>query len=148
MLYNQSTNNETSRKEAENERGGVAMPLTIAQIGEVFRILRVGGREETHRHLEELGFTPGTEISVVSMVGKNMILQIKDSRIALDGELAKKITVEKMEGSENEQAERSQCRFHRKSDKDRRNGSGEKANYGYGNHQGREPLYQESRSAW
>ena len=70
------------------------MPLTIADVGEPVRIVRVGGREDTHRHLEEMGLVPDSEVTVVSKIGKNMILQVRDSRVALDGELANKIMVE------------------------------------------------------
>ncbi len=70
------------------------MPLTVAREGETVRIVKVGGLEETHRHLEELGFVPDTEVSVISKVGQNIILNVRDSRVGLDGELAKKIMVE------------------------------------------------------
>ena len=70
------------------------MPLTVARTGEPLRIVKVGGLEETHRHLEELGFVPNSEVSIVSKIGENMILQVRDSRIALDAALAKKIMVE------------------------------------------------------
>lgn len=69
------------------------MPLTIAREGEPVRVVRVGGREETHRHLEEMGLVPDSEVTVVSKVGKNIILQVRDSRVALDGGLANKIMV-------------------------------------------------------
>ena len=69
------------------------MPLSAMESGALVRIVKVGGLEETHRHLEELGFVPGTEVQVVSKISGNLILQIMDSRIALDGELAKKINV-------------------------------------------------------
>jgi ferrous iron transport protein A len=70
------------------------MPLTFARVGEPVRIVRVGGMEETHRHLEEMGFVPNSEVTVVNKVRENIILQVRDSRIALDGALAKKIMVE------------------------------------------------------
>ena len=73
------------------------MPLTIARVGEPVRIVKVGGLEETHKHLEEMGFVPDSEVTVMNRVGQNLILQVKDSRIALDGSLAKKIMVEETE---------------------------------------------------
>ena len=69
------------------------MPLSGMENGAVVRIIKVGGLEETHRHLEELGFVPGAEVQVVSKISGNLILQVMDSRVALDGELAKKIKV-------------------------------------------------------
>ena len=71
------------------------MPLTVAKPGETVRVVKVGGLEQTHRHLEEMGFVPDTGVTVVNKIGENMILQVHDSRIALDGSLAKKIMVEK-----------------------------------------------------
>ena len=73
------------------------MPLTFARVGEPVKIVRVGGLEETHRHLEEMGLVPDSEVTVVNKVKENMILQVRDSRIALDGALAKKIMVEETE---------------------------------------------------
>ena len=70
------------------------MPLTVAKIGKPVRIVKVGGLEETHRHLEEMGFVPNSEVTIVNKVCENLILQVRDSRIALDGNLAKKIMVE------------------------------------------------------
>ncbi len=73
------------------------MPLTCARTGEPVRIVKVGGLEETHRHLEEMGFVPDSEVIVVSKVSDNLILKVRDSRVALDGALAKKIMVEECE---------------------------------------------------
>ncbi|MEE3468236.1 MAG: FeoA family protein [Eubacterium sp.] len=70
------------------------MPLSVVKVGEPVRIVRVGGLEETHRHLEEMGFVPNSEVTVVNKVRDNLILQVRDSRVALDGALAKKIMVE------------------------------------------------------
>ncbi len=70
------------------------MPLTMAKPGETVQIIRVGGGEETHRHLEELGFVPDSTVTVVSKIAGNMIINVRESRIAIDEELAKKIMVE------------------------------------------------------
>ena len=56
------------------------MPLTMASIGEANTIRKVGGNEETKRFLENLGFVAGAEITVVSAIGGNVIVNIKDSR--------------------------------------------------------------------
>ena len=57
------------------------MPLTMASIGEANTIRKVGGNEETKRFLENLGFVAGAEITVVSAIGGNVIVNIKDSRV-------------------------------------------------------------------
>ena len=52
------------------------MPLTMATMGEVNKIVKVGGNEETRRFLENLGFVAGTEITVVSSIGGNLIVNL------------------------------------------------------------------------
>ena len=52
------------------------MPLTMATMGEVNKIVKVGGNEETRRFLENLGFVAGTEITVVSSIGGNLIVNV------------------------------------------------------------------------
>ena len=69
------------------------MPLTIATMGEVNKIVKVGGNEETRRFLENLGFVAGTEITVVSSIGGNLIVNVKDSRVAVNKEMARHIMV-------------------------------------------------------
>ena len=69
------------------------MPLTMANIGETNTIKRVGGNEETRRFLENLGFVAGTEITVVSSIGGNLIVNVKDSRIALNEDMARHIVI-------------------------------------------------------
>ena len=69
------------------------MPLTMARIGEENTIKKVGGREETKKFLENLGFVTGGVVTVVSEVSGNMILNVKDSRIALGKDMANKIIV-------------------------------------------------------
>ena len=67
------------------------MPLTMATMGEVNKIVKVGGNEETRRFLENLGFVAGTEITVVSSIGGNLIVNVKDSRIAVNEDMARHI---------------------------------------------------------
>ena len=67
------------------------MPLTMATMGEVNKIVKVGGNEETRRFLENLGFVAGTEITVVSSIGGN--LNVKDSRIAVNEDMARHIVI-------------------------------------------------------
>ena len=69
------------------------MPLTLASIGEVNTIRKVGGNEETRRFLENLGFIAGSEITVLSTISGNVIVNIKDSRVAINKEMARHIMV-------------------------------------------------------
>ena len=69
------------------------MPLTMASIGEANTIRKVGGNEETKRFLENLGFVAGAEITVVSAIGGNVIVNINDSRVAINQDMAIHIMV-------------------------------------------------------
>ena len=69
------------------------MPLTMASIGETNTIRKVGGNGETQRFLENLGFVAGAEITVVSAIGGNVIVNIKDSRVAINQDMARHIMV-------------------------------------------------------
>ena len=63
------------------------MPLTMLNIGETGKIKRIGGNEETRRFLNNLGFVVGTEVSVVSAIGGNVSVNIKDSRVAINEDM-------------------------------------------------------------
>ena len=69
------------------------MPLTMATCGEPNTVKRVGGKEETKKFLENLGFVAGSVVTVVSTVSGNLIVNVKDSRIALGKDMAMKILV-------------------------------------------------------
>lgn len=69
------------------------MPLTFANVGEVNRIQRVGGNAETKKFLEKLGFVSGTEVTVMSSIGGNVIVNVKDSRVAINEDMARHIMV-------------------------------------------------------
>ena len=69
------------------------MPLTMAKVGEPNTIKRIGGREETKKFLENLGFVTGSGVTVVSEISGNMILNVKDSRVALGKDMANKIMI-------------------------------------------------------
>lgn len=69
------------------------MPLTMAKTGETVTIRRITGRAEARRRLEELGFSTGGTVTVLSELAGNLILRVKDSRIALDRDLAMKIHI-------------------------------------------------------
>lgn len=69
------------------------MPLSMARTGERNVIKKVGGKEETRRFLENLGFVTGGAVTVISEVGGNIIVNVKDSRIAIGKDMANKIIV-------------------------------------------------------
>ena len=69
------------------------MPLTRAKPGETVTIRKVTGRDEVRQHLAELGFVADGTVTVVSELAGNLILQVKDSRIALDHTLANRVMI-------------------------------------------------------
>lgn len=69
------------------------MPLTFLKPGESSIITRIGGKPQTRKFLEGLGFVVGAPITVVSALGGNVICSIKDTRVAISEEMAKKIYV-------------------------------------------------------
>jgi ferrous iron transport protein A len=69
------------------------MPLVLARRGEINSIKKVGGRDDTKKRLEALGFVVGGAVTVVSEINGNMIVRVKDSRIAISREMANKIIV-------------------------------------------------------
>lgn len=69
------------------------MPLTMARTGEINVIRKVGGKEETRRFLENLGFVTGGNVTVVSEIGGNMIVNVKESRVAINKDMANKIMI-------------------------------------------------------
>ncbi len=86
--YNDSVNTETVLK-------GVLfmMPLGFSEIGEAQIVRRIGGTPEVKKHLENLGFVAGSEVSIISKLGSNVIVKVKESRVAISDELARKIMV-------------------------------------------------------
>ena len=69
------------------------MPLTMAIPGETVIIRRITGKDEARQHLAELGFTVDSMVTVISQLAGNVILQVKDSRIALDKTMANRIFI-------------------------------------------------------
>ena len=69
------------------------MPLILAAAGETNTIRKVSGNTEVKKHLEDLGFVVGGEVTVVSAIGGNLIVNVKESRIAISREMAGKIMV-------------------------------------------------------
>ena len=69
------------------------MPLTLTDPGEEAIIKRVGGSPEMKKHLEDMGFTAGGAVTVMNTIGGNLIVKIKESRVAISKEMAAKIMV-------------------------------------------------------
>ena len=69
------------------------MPLTMVKEGEASVIKKIGGKEETRRFLENLGFVAGGTVTVISMINGNMIVNVKDSRVAIGKDMANHIMV-------------------------------------------------------
>ncbi len=69
------------------------MPLTMARSGETVTIRKISGKDEVRQHLAELGFVVDSDVTVVSEIAGNLIVQVKDSRIALDKTMANRIMV-------------------------------------------------------
>lgn len=69
------------------------MPLTFASVGEENMIKKVGGNPETKKHLENLGFVAGGNVTIISTIGGNLIVNVKESRVAISREMASKIIV-------------------------------------------------------
>lgn len=69
------------------------LPLVMAQVGEESTIMKINGQDKTRQHLAELGFVVGEKVTVISKLGGNMILSVKNSRIAVDEDMLKRIMV-------------------------------------------------------
>ena len=77
----------------ELRKGRKMMPLTLAEVGEVNIIRKIGGRPEVRTHLENLGFVAGGAVTVINTIGGNVIVNVKESRIAISKEMAQKIMI-------------------------------------------------------
>lgn len=69
------------------------MPLTMANIGEQSIIRKITGKDEVRQHLAELGFVVGEKITILSVIAGNMIVRVKDSRVAVDKTMTNRIMV-------------------------------------------------------
>ena len=69
------------------------MPLTMAKAGETVTIKKITGKDEIRLHLAELGFVVGSQVTVVNEIAGNLIVQVKESRLALDKTMANRIMV-------------------------------------------------------
>lgn len=75
------------------EAGDAMMPLAMVKTGETGVIRKITGRDEVRQRLAELGFVVGERVTVVSELGGNLILSVKDCRVALDRTMAMRIMV-------------------------------------------------------
>lgn len=69
------------------------MPLTLAEVGEENIIKKIGGKKEVKSHLENLGFVVGGAVTVINTISGNVIVNVKESRIAISKEMARKIMI-------------------------------------------------------
>lgn len=69
------------------------MPLVLAEVGEENTIKKIGGSPEVKKHLENLGFIVGSTVTIINSLGGNVIVNVKESRIALDESMARKIMI-------------------------------------------------------
>lgn len=74
-------------------KGELLMPITFASPGSQEQIKRISGKDEIRRHLADLGFSVGAYVTVVSAINGNVILNVRDSRVALDKSMANRIMV-------------------------------------------------------
>ncbi len=69
------------------------MPLSLASVGEENIVRKVGGNPEVKKHLEDLGFSAGSIVTVISETAGNVVVNVKDTRIAISKEMATKIMI-------------------------------------------------------
>ncbi len=69
------------------------MPLMLADVGEVNTIKKIGGSPEVKKHLENLGFVVGGNVTVITALGGNVIVNVKEARVAISREMAQKIMI-------------------------------------------------------
>ena len=77
----------------ERESGWIMMPLVMAETGREIQIRKISGKDETRRFLESLGFVMGGFVTVISEINGNLIVKVKDSRVAISREMANKIMI-------------------------------------------------------
>lgn len=75
------------------KRDDIMMPLALADIGDENIIKKIGGTPEVKKHLENLGFVVGGTVSIVNSLGGNVIVNVKESRVAISEEMARKIMI-------------------------------------------------------
>ena len=75
------------------ERGTGMMPLALAAVGEDNTIKKIGGSQEVRQHLENLGFVVGGNVKIINALAGNVIVNVKETRIAISEEMARKIMI-------------------------------------------------------
>lgn len=90
---NPSEKNITNDRYATLQEGRMRMPLAMAETGKPYIIQRIGGKEETRKFIENLGFVVGGEVTVISEIDGNLIVNVKGSRVAIGKDMATKIMV-------------------------------------------------------
>ena len=93
MKANLIYKNTETRNSKKRGNGGNMMPLVLANRGEANIIKKIGGSPEVKKHLENLGFVVGGDVTVVNSLGGNVIVNVKESRVALSKEMAQKIMI-------------------------------------------------------
>ncbi len=93
ILYDTRLAFANRQNKSERAERKIMMPLIYAEKEQPQIIRKIGGSPEVKKHLEDLGFNVGGEVSIVSMLGENVIVKVKESRVAVSDELAKKIMV-------------------------------------------------------
>lgn len=88
-----NTNYKMMLRRQKAKRGRSMMPLSLAVIGEENIIRKIGGSPEVKKHLENLGFVVGGGVKVITTLGGNVIVNVKESRVAISEEMARKIMV-------------------------------------------------------
>lgn len=122
------------------------MMMTMARAGEPIVIDRIIGQDKTVSFLHSLGFVENQNVKIISEIGGNIILEVKDSRIALDRNLAKKIIVRRSGINENIGQNQNWRNGH--CGQNRRRRTRQKAHHGHGHHQRMQDKCEESSSAW
>ena len=69
------------------------MPLTLAGVGDENTVKRIGGKKDVRKHLENLGFVAGSSVTIINTLGDNVIVRVKEARVAISAEMAQKIYV-------------------------------------------------------
>lgn len=69
------------------------IPLTLADVGEENTVKKVGGSPDVKKHLENLGFVAGSQVTIVSEIAGNIIVRVKEARVAISREMAQKIMI-------------------------------------------------------
>ena len=69
------------------------IPLTLANVGDVYTVRKIGGSPEVKKHLENLGFVAGSNVMIVTEMAGNLVVKVKEARVAVSRELAQKIMI-------------------------------------------------------